>query len=244
MRRCQLQNSLSIESVVGKYGQNLEYPRSPRTKLLKGCCSFTPGMVSTFQVLLYIYIVSHGISFYITLTISLRFEWLLPLGRWVNQFWSSGPDYLEPLWGWARKRERMLGTCTTSRGRKSSFYVFHSPGGVSTDVVRGVRILWRWITVNHWWLMFDDDDDDDEDRIWVLPNVWLVGFKFFKYHHMELALCCGPVWEDILTGKWAHFQLGTGNEKKPRQTESKSKQIPMRPGWGSRLHRFEPNGGF
>lgn len=28
-------------------------PPKPRTKLLKGCCSFTPGMDSTFQVLLY-----------------------------------------------------------------------------------------------------------------------------------------------------------------------------------------------
>ncbi|CAE7569983.1 unnamed protein product [Symbiodinium sp. CCMP2592] len=35
--------------------------------------------------------------------------------------------------------------------------------------------------------------------------------------------------QDILTGKWAHFQLGTGNDKKPRQTESKSKQVKMRP---------------
>ena len=34
--------------------------------------------------------------------------------------------------------------------------------------------------------------------------------------------------EDILTGKWAHFQLGTANDKKPRQTESKSKQVKMR----------------
>ena len=58
----------------------------------------------------------------------------------------------------------------------------------------------------------------------------LLLFKLFKHHHMKLPLCHGPVWEDILTGKWAHFQLGTGNEKKPRQTESKSKQIPMRPG--------------
>ncbi|CAE7560222.1 unnamed protein product [Symbiodinium natans] len=35
--------------------------------------------------------------------------------------------------------------------------------------------------------------------------------------------------QDILSGKWAHFQLGTGNAKKPRQTESKSKQVQMRP---------------
>ena len=157
-------------------------PPSPRTKLLKGCCSFTPGMDSTFQAALL-----HGIAWNIILHHPddiLKVYDCRPLdGEWMN-FWSSGPDYLEPLRGWARKRERMLGTCTTSRGRRSSFYVFHSPGGVSTDVVhgvRGVRILWRWITGNHWWLMIDDDDDDDEDRIWVLPNVWLVRFKFFKY---------------------------------------------------------------
>ena len=103
-------------------------PPKPRTKLLKGCCSFTPGMDSTFQVLLY------SIAWNIMLHHPddiLKVYDCCPLdGEWIN-FWSSGPDYLEPLWGWARKRERMLGTCTTSRGRKSSFYVFHSPGGVS-----------------------------------------------------------------------------------------------------------------
>lgn len=41
--------------------------------------------------------------------------------------------------------------------------------------------------------------------------------------------CMCFIRQDILTGKWAHFQLGTGNEKKPRQTESKSKQVAMRP---------------
>jgi len=35
--------------------------------------------------------------------------------------------------------------------------------------------------------------------------------------------------QDILTGKWAHFQLGTCNDKKPRQTESKSKQVQTKP---------------
>lgn len=45
------------------------------------------------------------------------------------------------------------------------------------------------------------------------------------YHRPSMCF----IRQDILTGKWAHFQLGTGNEKKPRQTESKSKQVPMRP---------------
>lgn len=96
--------------------------------------------------------------------------------------------------------------------------------------------------IDDWWLMMATMMTTIEYGFF--PGFDLSASSSSKYHHMELALCRGPVWEDILTGKWAHFQLGTGNEKKPRQTESKSKQIPMRPGWGSRLHRVEPNGGF
>ena len=76
-------------------------PPSPRTKLLKGCCSFTPGMDSTFQAALL-----HGIAWNIILHHPddiLKVYDCRPLdGEWMN-FWSSGPDYLEPLRGWARE---------------------------------------------------------------------------------------------------------------------------------------------
>lgn len=242
MRRCQLQNSLWIESVVGKYGQNLEYPRSPEPNCWKGAVASLQVWIQHFKCY---YIVSHGISFYITLTISLRFmtaapwtvsESILELRTWLP---GASPrlseETRENAWNMHDKQGKEIVLLCVSFARRGE----HWCCTWCKDIVKMDH--WKSLMTDDWWWL---------RRWWrrlnmVSSQCLTCPFQVLQiYHRMELALCRGPVWEDILTGKWAHFQLGTGNEKKPRQTESKSKQIPMRPGWGNRPHRFEPNGGF
>ena len=218
-------------------------PPKPRTKLLKGCCSFTPGMDSTFQAVLL-----HGIAWNIILhhpedilkvwmtaapwTVS---ESILELRTWLpGASLRLSEETRENAWNMHDKQGKEIVLLCVSFARRGE----HWCCTWCKDIVKMDH--WKSLMTDVWWWR----------RWWrrlnmVSSQCLPCPFQVLQiYHNMELALCRGPVWQDILTGKWAHFQLGTGNEKKPRQTESKSKQIPMRPGWGSRLHRFEPNGGF